>query len=246
MASFSFHISSGGRGSALGHSKYVARRGYHSAKNDLVLSGCGNLPAWSDGNPERFWEAADAYERVNGAAYRELIIALPNALAGDPLLPLVEDLVHALVGPRPYQYAVHSRPSSLQGEQNLHVHVMYSDRMPDGIERSPEQTFSRFNPHSPALGGCRKTSGGRSMMQVRDELIAMRKRAADIQNVHLALHGHTVRVDHRTLREQSVLRTPERHLGSGQIRRMSPQEKVEYIRFRPSAAMGGAGWVSRG
>lgn len=232
MASFSFHISSGGRGSALGHSKYVARRGYHSAKNDLVLFGFGNLPAWSGGNPERFWEAADAYERINGAAYRELIIALPNTLAGDPLLPLVEDLVHALVGPRSYQYAVHSRPSSLQGEQNPHVHLMYSDRMPDGIERSPEQTFSRFNTQSPALGGCRKASGGRTLMQVRDELIAMRKRAADIQNFHLALHGHTVRVDHRTLREQGVFRTPERHLGPARVRGMSTQEKADYVAVR--------------
>ena len=235
MASFSFQIKSGGKGAALGHSRYVARRGYHGARNDLMLSGSGNLPAWTGGNPEVFWAAADGYERANGAAYRELVIALPNVLAGDPLRPLVEDLVHELVGPRPYQYAVHAPSSSLQGEQNLHVHVMYSDRMPDGIERPAERMFSRFNPRSPAQGGCRKASGGRAPMQVRDDLIAMRKRAADIQNAHLARYGHAVRVDHRSLRDQGVLRAPERHLGPGLIRRMSAREKGECIRARVDA-----------
>lgn len=235
MGSFSFQIKSGSKGTALGHSRYVARQGYHGAKNDLVLSGCGNLPAWAGGNSEVFWAAADAYERANGAVYRELVIALPNVLAGDPLLPLVDDLVHELVGRRPYQYAVHAPSSSLQGEQNLHVHVMYSDRIPDGIERPAERMFSRFNPRSPVQGGCRKASGGRAPIQVRDDLIAMRKRAADIQNAHLARHGQSVRVDHRSLRDQGVSRAPERHLGPGLIRRMSAQEKVEYLQARVGA-----------
>lgn len=238
MASFSFQIKSGGKGAALSHSKYVARQGYHGVRNDLVLSGCGNLPSWASGNPETFWRAADAYERVNGTAYRELIIALPNVLGGALLRPLVENLVHEIIGSRPYQYAVHWPQSSLQGEQNLHVHMMYSDRMPDGIERSPEQTFSRFNPYSPALGGCRKASAGRTRMQVRDDLIAMRKRAADIQNAHLARHGHDVRVDHRSLRERGILRTPERHLGPGFIRRMSGPEKGAYVQARVSGEAG--------
>lgn len=232
MASFSFQIKSGGKGDALAHSRYVARRGYHGAKDDLVLTGHGNLPAWADGDPEMLWRAADEHERVNGATYRELVIALPNELAGPPLVPLVDDLIHQLVGERPYQYAVHSPQSSLQGEQNLHMHLMYSDRMPDGIERSPEQTFARFNPHNPMRGGCRKASGGRTRMQVRDELISMRERAADIQNSHLARHGYKVRVDHRSLREQGISRTPEHHLGPALIRRMSLQEKLEYSGMR--------------
>lgn len=235
MASFSFQIKRGGKGQALGHSRYVARQGHHGAKNDLMLSGSGNLPAWTGGNPEVLWAAADAHERINGVTYRELVIALPNVLAGAPLSPLVEDLIGALVGVRPYQYAVHSPRSSLQGEQNLHMHLMYSDRAPDGFERSPEQTFSRFNPHFPERGGRRKISSGRTPVQVREDLIAMRKAAADIQNAHLARHGHTVRVDHRTLQEQGIRRAPERHLGPALIRRMSPLEKVEYTQMRSSA-----------
>ena len=239
MASFSFQIKSGRKGGALGHSRYVARRGYHSARGDLVLSGYGNLPAWADADPEQFWRAADEHERINGATYRELIVALPNVLIGTPLRPLVEDHICKLIGDRSYQYAVHSPKSSLQGEQNLHMHLMYSDRMPDGFTRSPAQTFARFNPVSPWRGGCRKMSGGRTAMQLRDDLIAMRKLAADIQNAHLAKHGHSVRVDHRSLRDQGISRAPEHHLGPGRIRSMSPQEKEDYVRRRE-------GWQPRG
>ncbi|MDR7068128.1 hypothetical protein J2X02_000945 [Pseudoxanthomonas japonensis] len=246
MASFNFQIRSGGKGKALEHSRYVARRGYHRAKNDLVLSGCGNLPAWAEGDPERFWRAADAYERVNGTTFRELIIALPNILAGAPLRPLVADIIRQLVVGRPYQYAVHSPPSSLQGEQNLHMHLLYSDRMPDGFERSPEQTFARFNPIYPWQGGCRKMSSGRTPMQVRDDLIALRKLVADIQNTHLARHGHAVRVDHRSLRDQGISRAPERHLGPGRIRQMSPQEKQDYVQRRQHWRAAAAGASDHG
>jgi hypothetical protein len=188
-----------------------------------------------------FWRAADEHERINGATYRELIVALPNVLLGPPLRPLVEELVRQLIGDRPYQYAVHSPQSSLQGEQNLHMHLMYSDRMPDGYTRSPEQTFARFNPTYPWRGGCRKMSGGRTAMQLRDDLIAMRKLAADIQNAHLAKHGHSVCVDHRSLRDQGMSRVPERHLGPGRIRSMSLQEKQDYVRSRKGWWPWGAG-----
>ena len=240
MASYNFQLISGGKGDALEHSSYVAREGRYRAKGDLVFSGHGNLPSWAGGSPADFWAAADAYERANGAAYRELIIALPNELAGDSLLLLVKDLVSNLVGAKPYQYAVHSRQSSLQGSQNPHVHIMYSDRMPDGIERSADRTFSRFNPYCPERGGCRKASAGRSWARVHEDMVAMRKRVADIQNAHLARHGHDVRVDHRSLREQGVLRAPERHLGPGYIRRMSASEKEAYVRGRGSSGVGRA------
>ncbi|WP_447546825.1 MobA/MobL family protein, partial [Shigella flexneri] len=44
-------------------------------------------------------------------------------------------------------------------------------------------------------------------------LVALRSRWADVQNEHLARHGHESRVDHRSLKEQGIKRTPEVHLG---------------------------------
>lgn len=81
-------------------------------------------------------------------------------------------------------------------------------------------------------------SGGRTRMQVRDDLIAMRRRAAEILNLHLARRGHCARVDHRSLRDQGAFRAPERHLGPGVIRRMSAREKGEYVQARVDARLG--------
>ena len=182
-----------------------------------------------------FWKAADKYERANGAAYRELVIALPRELSLEQLRSVVDRLIAELVGSRPYQYAVHAPVSSLQGEANPHIHLMYSDRLSDGIERSADRTFARYNPNDPAQGGCRKGSGGKTSLQVRDEVIAKRKTAADIQNEFLATYGHVARVDHRTLKEQGVARKAERHLGPARIKSMSTEEKREYAAIRRRA-----------
>lgn len=197
-----------------------------------MFSGYGNLPQWARDQSVIFWKASDKYERANGAAYRELVIALPHELSLEQLREIVKRLISELIGAKPYQYAVHAPVSSLQGESNPHVHLMYSDRLPDGIARSEAQTFSRFNRSNPEQGGCRKGSGGKTRMQVRDELIARRKVASDIQNGFLASHGHAARVDHRTLKAQGNERDPERHLGPAKINHMSTEEKVAYMNGR--------------
>lgn len=232
MASFHCEIKSGRKGSAAEHAAYVARDGWHGQRGDLVMSGHGNLPPWTGGDPAGLWKAADKYERVNGSAYREIVIALPSELSLDQLRLLVDHLVLKLAGQKAYQYAVHAPKSSLQGEVNLHLHLMISDRMQDDIERTAEQTFSRFNSTDPAKGGCRKDSGGRTRMQLRDELIAKRKLVAEIQNEHLATHGHQARVDHRTLNAQGIRRNAERHLGQGAVRIMTAEQRAYYVASR--------------
>jgi hypothetical protein len=69
-------------------------------------------------------------------------------------------------------------------------------------------------------------------MVLRDEVIATRKKIADIQNQALAEHGHSARVDHRSLREQGLQRRPERHLGPTRIKNMSDEEKVLFATLR--------------
>ena len=69
-------------------------------------------------------------------------------------------------------------------------------------------------------------------MQLRDELIHKRKLVAEIENEHLALHGHDARVDHRTLKDQGAHHTPERHLGPARVRNMSMEERAKYVAVR--------------
>jgi hypothetical protein len=92
---------------------------------------------------------------------------------------------------------------------NPHVHLMYSDRLLDGIECALERMFSRYNAKQPELGGCRKDSGGLSPLELRANVLYMRKTIADLQNEALADSGHKARVDHRSLREQGKQRQPE-------------------------------------
>jgi hypothetical protein len=233
MASFHFEIKS--VRSANDHADYVARQGFHRKREDLVTSGYGNLPAWAKENPKTLWKAAEKFERKNGAAYREAIIALPAELSAEQNKALVDDLVSKLAPGKPFQFAIHAPSSSLEGESNPHVHLMTSDRMDDGIERPAEHFFSRYNARQPEKGGRKKSSGGRNRVQIRDDVIATRKLVADTINHHLAINGHEARVDHRTLKAQGVQRKAERHLGPARIRGMSVREKAEYVAVRDNS-----------
>ena len=232
MATFHCEIKSGHKGAAVDHAAYIARQGWHGKRGDLLFTGHGNLPQWADDTPSILWKAADRYERMNGTSYRELVIALPRELDIGQLRSMVERMIADLVGPKPYQYAVHAPTSSLEGQDNPHLHLMYSDRLPDGIPRPAEQMFSRYDPKSPAHGGCRKDNSGRTLKQHRDDLVSKRKLVADIQNEYLEKNGCSTRVDHRSLRAQGVAREAERHLGPARIKGMSADEKKEYTAHR--------------
>ncbi|HEL3210251.1 TPA: MobA/MobL family protein [Stenotrophomonas maltophilia] len=232
MASFHYSIKSGKRGSARRHSSYIQREGSHSEQEDLVHASHGNLPPWAKDDPKAFWGMADRHERANGAAYREHEIALPGELTQPQLVELAERLAQRLAGSKPYQYAIHAPEGALGGIENPHVHLMCSDRIPDGIERTPDRTFSRYNPNHPAEGGCRKDSGGKSPMELRQVVTARRKLVADTQNEMLAECGHSTRVDHRSLRDQGLDRRAERHLGSLLVKELADGEKAQYVAYR--------------
>jgi hypothetical protein len=232
MSHFHFEIKSGNKDTTMDHLAYILRRGSHAERGDLVAVAHGNMPTWASSEPELFWKASAKGERKNGSPFRDVTISLPNALTHDQNVELSVALAHVLAGPKPYQLALHCPMSSLQGELNPHAHFMVSDRIPDGIERAPAQISRRYNSRHPELGGCKKDSGGLNRMQLRDKVLAQRKVVADTINAALAQHGHAVRVDHRSLREQGKRRMPERYLGPAQIRSMSENEKRQYIAER--------------
>ena len=233
MASFHYRIKSGKKGNAVDHAAYIARVDKYSDRDeDLVESGVGNMPTWAADDSRSFWKMADKHERENGAVYREHEIALPAELSLEGQHELVIMLTRELAGERPYQFAIHAPPSSLDGAPNPHLHLMVSDRLPDGIDRLPENMFRRYNPARPQCGGCRKATGGRTRLQMRDDLIQTRRRCAELQNEVLAKYRHADRVDHRSLMDRGLRRDAERHLGQSRVKRMSAIERAEYIAMR--------------
>ena len=221
MASFHCSVSVGGKGKAASHSDYIAREGKYSGESsryeDLEASGHGNMPKWAEHNPAHFWAAADEHERVNGATYREIEVALPRELTPEQRRELVQEFIKQELGDKhANQWAIHCPKAALEGGEQPHAHIMYSERTRDSIERDPEQYFKRYNGKSPERGGCRKDSAG-----TEERLQATREAWATIQNAHLARHGHAARVDHRSLVAQGIEREPEKHLGGRGVRQLN-------------------------
>jgi hypothetical protein len=226
MASYHCSVKVGSKGKAGPHSSYISREGkYENTRSNEKLEHVesGNMPKWAEKDPAQFWQAADQYERANGATYREIEVALPREMTPDQRVELVRDMVwQELGGKHAYTWAIHNPAASLEGGEQPHAHIMYSERTIDAIGRDPEQYFKRYNAKNPDKGGCRKDSAG-----TEERLQATRQRWAQVQNLHLEQHGHEARVDHRSLKDQGIERTPEPHFGPGRIQRMTAMQDVE-------------------
>ena len=114
------------------------------------------MPKWAEHNPNYFWQTADEHERKNGSTYREHVIALPRELDVNERHELIKDWIAQEIGDKhAYQYAIHN-PPAMDGKEQPHAHIMFSERTIDGIERDPDQYFKRYNSKNPEKGGAKK------------------------------------------------------------------------------------------
>jgi hypothetical protein len=232
MDQMHFGISSLKRGTTTDHLRYILRRGAYSERDDFVGWGYDNLPGWARDDPEEFFLASDKYERANSPACISVVIGLPNCLTREQNGQLVWQIMDAIAAGRPYLFAFHENISSVSGVPYPHIHGMLSGRVDDGIERSPEQTFRRFNAAHPELGGNRKVGTGLRPSEIRNSTVEMRRIIAETINTTLQYHGYFDRqVDHRTLREQGLHREPVPYLGPGQLRKLR-QQGADHYRHR--------------
>lgn len=239
MASYHCSVKVGAKGKAGPHASYISREGkYEKTRSNEKLEHVehANMPTWAEQNPAQFWQAADQHERANGATYREIEIALPREMTPEQRVELVRDMVGQELGDKhAYSWAIHNPPASLEGGEQPHAHIMYSERTIDGIDRDPEQYFKRYNAKNPEKGGCRKDSAG-----TEERLLATRERWAKVQNLHLERHGLDGRVDHRSLKEQGIDRTPEPHFGPGRVQRMTVLQDADLAAVLERRAAEGA------
>ncbi|HAV5269694.1 TPA: plasmid mobilization protein [Acinetobacter baumannii] len=163
MASYHFSVKSKNKGYALGHYLYISRlmqyEGIRKTSNETVehIEPGRCMPSFVK-DPIEFWQAADTYERANAKAYMEYEIALPNEFTPDQRKMLVKTFLDNHIVPQqyPHSYAIHNVKSRLSGEEQPHCHLMFSLKADDGIERTAEQYFKRYNPQNPAKGGAKK------------------------------------------------------------------------------------------
>jgi hypothetical protein len=216
VASYHIQINTGGKGEAGEHSMYIQREGRFTEEKygAVAARGQANMPEWAREEPGAFWKASDAYERANGNTYREYELALPRELSRAEQVALVQRFAEQELGStRPYQWAIHT-PMARDGREQPHVHLMFSDRQLDGIERGPAQFFKRYNAKAPERGGCRKATYGVDKEEAARVYEEIRERWAKVQNLALERAGEKVRVDHRSLAAQGIRdREPELHRG---------------------------------
>ncbi|MDE1480424.1 MobA/MobL family protein [Xenorhabdus bovienii] len=235
MASYHLSVKTGGKGNASPHADYISREGKYAREkdSDLEHKEFGNMPTWAAHKPSEFWKAADTFERANGCTYREIEIALPRELKPEQRIALVLDFVQQEIGDRhAYQFAIHNPKAAIDGGEQPHVHIMFSERLNDGIARDPQHYFKRANSKEPERGGAKKVRFGETPTERKEYLVAQRERWADVQNAYLERYQHTDRVDARSLKAQGIEREPERHLGAGQVRKFDTDQLQALIERR--------------
>ena len=231
MAVFHLKASFGSRAggqSALAKSDYIEREGrYEKDGEELEHKEHGNMPEWAEDDPGKYWEAADEYERANGRLYSEVQFALPKELNAAERREVAGRFAARLTGPErlPYTLAVHR--GGPDGE-NPHAHLIFSERGHDGIERSGEQWFKRYNAQVPEKGGARKSRAAKA----GDWLDKTREAWEQTANRALERAGHGEQIDRRSLaalrdeayqagdleRAAELSREPNVHLGPARHR----------------------------
>lgn len=236
MASFHVQIKSAKPGAALNHLLYITRKSVicPAKQQELVWSESKNLPMWAPG-PEAFFNAADKYERANGAAYREYEVSLPKELPLEINIAVTEDIAEKVLERRPYQLAIHEKLGSISGERHPHAHLMYSDRVCDGIERTGETYFSRYNAAEPEKGGAKKLSGGKTPSEIFENARETRKKIAKCINDALEEHGIPQRVDPRSLKERGIKRKAEKPLGFKGVKALTLKGRESILKARAAS-----------
>jgi hypothetical protein len=206
--------------------QYIARQGKHTDE-DLRVLHSGNMPAWAADDAGIYWQSADRYERANGTLYREVEFALPRELTEQQNQRLADEFARATAGDQPFTYALH-------GGDSPHCHLMISERISDGHDRSPSLWFARAanrsgaNAKAPEQGGARKVDLGKSVDRQR-WLSDTRERWSEYCNTHLRHAGFNIQIDHRSYADRGVDLTPQVKLGAYNARLMRAGESNERI-----------------
>ncbi len=235
MAVFHIKASFGSRAggqSARAKSDYIEREGrYEKDSEELEYKEHGNMPEWAEDDPGKYWEAADKHERSNGRLYSEIQFALPKELDEAGRRDVASDFAAQLTGPEklPYTMAIHR--GGAEGE-NPHAHLMYSERGQDGIERSAEQWFRRYNGKAPETGGARKSRAAKA----GDWLENTRKAWEQTANQALERAGREERIDGRSLAERR-----DEAYRSGDLVRAAELSREPNVHLGPSRHREGSG-----
>jgi len=186
------------------HFSYISASGKYESKSDLVRAESFNMP---NCEPSEFWSECEKSERSNANLYKEFELSLPREFDFDQCAQLIREFRLAMVKDQPCTVAMHSGRNG----DNPHVHMMFSMRANDGVEREQlSQFFKRANAKHPERGGAPKLDEWRG----KDFIVQARKTWETMVNKALDNAGINQQVDCRSLKDQGIIdRLPQPKIG---------------------------------
>ena len=125
------------------HADYINREGAQSDRNDCVFKG-SQLPKWAKGSAQKFFSAATRYEDKGNCRYKEIELSLPNELILEQNREIVDRFIANHLANHYYAYAIHEKAGELSGERHPHVHIMFSERLIDDVEKISERPACKY------------------------------------------------------------------------------------------------------
>ena len=209
--SYHLHAQTGSRTkgqSAAAKHAYISAVDKYDKKQGVVYTESGNMPEWAS-DARAYWQAADLHERANARLYKEVEFSLPRELTQEQQRQAARDFAQKTARtstgqPLPYSLGIHDK-----GDGNPHCHVMISERVYDGLDRTPEKWFSRADKNRPDQTGAPKTRD----LFPKEWLDQTRESWAVTGNQWLAKAGYAPRLDHRSNAARGIDRPPGKHIG---------------------------------
>ncbi len=166
----------------------------------------GKSPAQSS---EAFWNKVEAFEaRKDAQLAKEFILALPVELSTEQNIAMMRDFVSSEVTSRAFvaDWVYHDAPG------NPHVHLMTNLRplTEDGFGAKKAPVLNED-------GQPQRSKSGQIQYKLwageKADFLSLRDAWYEIQNKHLQLNGHDIRVDGRTYAARGIELVPTPHIG---------------------------------
>lgn len=148
------------------------------------------------------------YGRANGLSYREFELALQEELTLEQNIEIVNTILnnYEYFQDKYYTVAIHDKQAALDNnKQQIHCHIMVSDKMIDDIEktneRPPEQFFKTYCRVNTDKGGA-KVDRYFSKDSLGKNLTHFRKYYCDVTNAIFRKYGIDKTIDYKSLKMQ--------------------------------------------
>ncbi|MBR3204197.1 MobA/MobL family protein [Candidatus Saccharibacteria bacterium] len=197
---------------AQSHLEYINRERAYENRGACIFH-AHRLPKWAKNDPKKFFQAADKYEGTGHRRYVEIEFALPNELKTvEQYRQIIDAFIAKHLSDHYYAYAIHDKIGMLSGQRHPHVHIMFSERLIDDVEKIKERSANAFflyparkkkDGSLPSFEEKWKRGAPKDRKWCNHQYVTeLRADFANIQNAVLEQNGYSIRVDHRSLEAQ--------------------------------------------